>query len=79
MYNEIYHRNIAYCDISIQFNKLTYSLQGRAKQLYTCGFKTLSLVVNADPDDIVKLVKQIPKKVAKQIVSSAKVLIYVTL
>ena len=57
-----------------KLNKPQYSLQGRAKQLYTCGFKTLSLVANADPDDIVKSVKQIPRKVAKQIVSSAKVL-----
>ncbi|KAK3095782.1 hypothetical protein FSP39_019010 [Pinctada imbricata] len=46
---------------------------GRAKQLYCTGFRSLSLVASADPDDIVRAIKQIPRKVARQIVASAKV------
>ncbi|XP_063434555.1 helicase POLQ-like isoform X3 [Mytilus trossulus] len=48
---------------------------GRAKQLHSSGYKTLTHVAHADPVDIVKNIKQISKKAAIQIVTSAKVLL----
>ncbi|XP_071169800.1 helicase POLQ-like isoform X2 [Mytilus edulis] len=48
---------------------------GRAKQLHSSGYKTLTHVAHADPVDIVKHIKQISKKAAIQIVTSAKVLL----
>ncbi|XP_062572768.1 helicase POLQ-like [Saccostrea cucullata] len=48
---------------------------GRAKQLYNAGFQSVALVAAADPEILVKSIQQIPRKVAKQIVASAKVLL----
>lgn len=48
---------------------------GRAKQMYSVGYRTLAQVANADPEDLVKKIKQIPRKVAQQIVTAAKMLL----
>ncbi|KAL3864360.1 hypothetical protein ACJMK2_006050 [Sinanodonta woodiana] len=49
--------------------------EGRAKLLFNAGFKTLSSIANADPESLVKGVEYMPRKVARQIVTSAKALI----
>ena len=48
-------------------------LQGRAKLMFNAGFRTLSAVASADPELLVRSVEHLPRKVAKQIVASAKV------
>ncbi|XP_062573384.1 helicase POLQ-like [Saccostrea cucullata] len=48
---------------------------GRAKQLYNAGFQSVASVAAADPEILVKSIQQIPRKAAKQIVASAKVLL----
>ncbi|KAK3590231.1 hypothetical protein CHS0354_041297 [Potamilus streckersoni] len=48
---------------------------GRAKLLFSAGFKTLSSIANADPEALVKGLEYMPRKVARQIVTSAKALI----
>ena len=47
--------------------------QGRAKLMYNAGFRTLSTIASADPEGLVRAVEHLPRKVAKQIVASAKV------
>ncbi|XP_049765086.1 helicase POLQ-like isoform X1 [Schistocerca cancellata] len=49
--------------------------RGRAKQLYNAGFKTITDVANADPKQLVRMVDHLPTRVAKQIVSAAKMLL----
>ncbi|XP_021350705.1 helicase POLQ-like isoform X1 [Mizuhopecten yessoensis] len=48
---------------------------GRAKQMYSVGYRTLAQVANADPENLVKKIKQIPRKIAQQIVTAAKMLL----
>lgn len=48
---------------------------GRARQLYSAGFHSTAQVAAAEPDTLVRSIKQIPRKVARQIVASAKLLL----
>lgn len=48
---------------------------GRARQLYSAGFHSTAQVAAADPETLVRAIKQIPRKVARQIVASAKLLL----
>lgn len=48
---------------------------GRARQLYSAGFHSTAQVAAADPETLVRSIKQIPRKVARQIVASAKLLL----
>lgn len=48
---------------------------GRARQLYSAGFHSTAQVAAADPEALVRSIKQIPRKVARQIVASAKLLL----
>ncbi|NWR55664.1 HELQ Helicase, partial [Bucorvus abyssinicus] len=48
-------------------------LEARAKQLYNAGYKTLAHLANANPETLVKMVKHLSRRQAKEIVSSAKV------
>ncbi|XP_010007312.1 PREDICTED: helicase POLQ-like [Chaetura pelagica] len=50
-------------------------LEARAKQLYNAGYKTLAHLANADPETLVKMIEHLSKRQAKQIVSSAKMLL----
>ena len=52
------------------------SSQGRARQLYTAGYKTLQLVAHADAENIVREINHMPRKIAKQIIAAAKVCFY---
>ena len=47
--------------------------QGRAKLMYAAGYRSLGSVAMANPEDLVKSVQHMPRKVARQIVASAKV------
>ena len=50
-----------------------YLFQGRARLMNTAGYKTLSSVASAKPEDLVKSIQYMPRKAAKQIIASAKV------
>uniref|UniRef100_A0A1A9WCV6 Helicase POLQ-like n=1 Tax=Glossina brevipalpis TaxID=37001 RepID=A0A1A9WCV6_9MUSC len=47
----------------------------RAKQLYTAGYKTIEDVAKVRPIDLVKGIEHMPMKIAKEIVSAAKIII----
>ncbi|XP_008935248.1 PREDICTED: helicase POLQ-like, partial [Merops nubicus] len=50
-------------------------LEARAKQLYNAGYKTLAHLANADPETLVRTIEHLSRRQAKQIVSSAKMLL----
>ncbi|XP_062992405.1 helicase POLQ-like isoform X2 [Elgaria multicarinata webbii] len=50
-------------------------LEARAKQLYNAGYKTLAHLANADAEVLVKAVEHLSRRQARQIVSSAKMLL----
>ncbi|NXK53348.1 HELQ Helicase, partial [Chauna torquata] len=50
-------------------------LEARAKQLYNAGYKTLAHLANANPETLVKIIEHLSRRQAKQIVSSAKMLL----
>ena len=48
-------------------------MQGRARQLYKAGYKNIRQVAFATPEELVKAVEHMPKKVARELVAAAKV------
>jgi hypothetical protein len=54
-------------------NLYIHVFQGRARLMYTAGYKSLSSVASAKTEDLVKSVQYMPRKAAKQIIASAKV------
>lgn len=50
-------------------------LEARAKQLYNAGYKTLAHLANANPETLVKMIEHLSLRQAKQIVSSARMLL----
>ncbi|KAM6071580.1 helicase POLQ-like isoform 3-T3 [Theristicus caerulescens] len=50
-------------------------LEARAKQLYNAGYKTLAHLANANPETLVKMIEHLSRRQAKQIVSSAQMLL----
>ncbi|NXW93515.1 HELQ Helicase, partial [Alopecoenas beccarii] len=50
-------------------------LEARAKQLYNAGYKTLAHLANANPEILVKVIEHLSRRQAKQIISSAKMLL----
>ncbi|KAL0965703.1 hypothetical protein UPYG_G00284640 [Umbra pygmaea] len=70
-------RRLTYCVQAelIPLMEVTGVMEGRAKQLYNAGYKTLSHLANADPNVLVKSVENLFKKQANQIVASAKMLL----
>ncbi|XP_074641479.1 helicase POLQ-like isoform X2 [Tubulanus polymorphus] len=49
--------------------------QARAKQLFKAGYKSLTHLSHADPEILVKSIEHMPRKLARQIVASAKLLL----
>ncbi|XP_064631706.1 helicase POLQ-like [Lineus longissimus] len=49
--------------------------QARAKQLHQAGYATVTQLAHADPEKLIKEVEQMPRKVAKSIIASAKMLL----
>ncbi|XP_037815116.1 helicase POLQ-like [Lucilia sericata] len=47
----------------------------RAKQLYAAGFKTVEDIAKIRPIDLVKSVEHMPMKIAKEIISAAKIIL----
>lgn len=52
---------------------LCNTFQGRAKQLYNAGYKSLMHLANANPEVLIRTIDHLSRRQAKQIVSSAKV------
>ncbi|NXR38621.1 HELQ Helicase, partial [Zosterops hypoxanthus] len=50
-------------------------LEARAKQLYNAGYKTLAHLANANPETLVRMIEHLSRRQAKQIISSAKMLL----
>uniref|UniRef100_A0A663LYZ4 Helicase, POLQ like n=1 Tax=Athene cunicularia TaxID=194338 RepID=A0A663LYZ4_ATHCN len=50
-------------------------LEARAKQLYNAGYKTLAHLANANPETLVGTIKHLSRCQARQMVSSAKMLL----
>ncbi|XP_063664860.1 helicase POLQ-like isoform X8 [Pan troglodytes] len=50
--------------------------EGRAKQLYSAGYKSLMHLANANPEVLVRTIDHLSRRQAKQIVSSAKMLLH---
>ncbi|KAF7465938.1 helicase POLQ-like [Marmota monax] len=51
-------------------------LEGRAKQLYNAGYKSLMHLANANPEVLIRTIDHLSRRQAKQIVSSAKMLLH---
>lgn len=65
-----------YFKIKIELNifTLTHVLsQGRARQLYNAGYKTLQSIAKADPREIKDKIPYLSKKIVAQITAAAKV------
>uniref|UniRef100_A0A8D2DKY4 Helicase, POLQ like n=1 Tax=Sciurus vulgaris TaxID=55149 RepID=A0A8D2DKY4_SCIVU len=52
------------------------TFQGRAKQLYNAGYKSLIHLANANPEVLIRTIDHLSRRQAKQIVSSAKMLLH---
>ncbi|KAJ8260914.1 hypothetical protein COCON_G00166370 [Conger conger] len=70
-------RRLTYCvqPELIPLMEVAGVLEGRAKQLYNCGYKTLAHVANADPNVLVQTMQNLSTRQANQIVASAKMLL----
>ncbi|XP_045140133.1 helicase POLQ-like isoform X3 [Echinops telfairi] len=71
-------KKLTYCVKAelIPLMEVTGVLEGRAKQLYSAGYKSLIHLANADPEVLIKTVNHLSRRQAKQIVSSAKMLLH---
>ncbi|XP_054846634.1 helicase POLQ-like isoform X2 [Eublepharis macularius] len=70
-------KKLTYCVKAelIPLMEVTGVLEARAKQLYSSGYKTLARLANANPEVLVKTVHRLSRRQARQIVSSAKMLL----
>lgn len=62
-----------YC---IRNNLLLVHLQSRAKQLYTAGYRQVEDVARAKARDLVAKVEYLSMRVANQLISAAKVMLF---
>nr|XP_055153110.1 helicase POLQ-like isoform X1 [Symphalangus syndactylus] len=69
-------KKLTYCVKAelIPLMEVTGVLEGRAKQLYSAGYKSLMHLANANPEVLVRTIDHLSRRQAKQIVSSAKIL-----
>ncbi|XP_004872391.1 helicase POLQ-like isoform X1 [Heterocephalus glaber] len=70
-------KKLTYCVKAelIPLMEVTGVLEGRAKQLYSTGYRSLMHLANADPDVLIKTIDHLSRRQARQIVSSAKMLL----
>ncbi|XP_069486485.1 helicase POLQ-like isoform X2 [Ambystoma mexicanum] len=70
-------KKLTYCVKTelIPLMEVTGVLEARAKQLYNAGYTSLAHLANADPETMVKVMEHMSRRQAKQIVSSAKMLL----
>uniref|UniRef100_A0A5F9DDR3 Helicase POLQ-like n=1 Tax=Oryctolagus cuniculus TaxID=9986 RepID=A0A5F9DDR3_RABIT len=68
-------KKLTYCVKAelIPLMEVTGVQEGRAKQLYNAGYKSLTHLANADPEVLIRTIDHLSRRQAKQIVSSAKV------
>ncbi|XP_032004012.1 helicase POLQ-like isoform X4 [Hylobates moloch] len=71
-------KKLTYCVKAelIPLMEVTGVLEGRAKQLYSVGYKSLMHLANANPEVLVRTIDHLSRRQAKQIVSSAKMLLH---
>ncbi|KAM6220941.1 helicase POLQ-like [Rhynchocyon petersi] len=71
-------KKLTYCVKAelIPLMEVTGVLEGRAKQLYSAGYKSLVHLANANPEVLLKTIDHLSRRQAKQIVSSAKMLLH---
>ncbi|ELK16404.1 Helicase POLQ-like protein [Pteropus alecto] len=71
-------KKLTYCVKAelIPLMEVTGVLEGRAKQLYNGGYKSLAHLANADPEVLIRTIDHLSRRQAKQIVSSAKMLLH---
>ncbi|KAL6078258.1 hypothetical protein STEG23_006515 [Scotinomys teguina] len=71
-------KKLTYCVKAelIPLMEVTGVLEGRAKQLYSAGYKSVMHLANANPEVLVKSIDHLSRRQAKQIVSSAKMLLH---
>ncbi|XP_041498060.1 helicase POLQ-like isoform X2 [Microtus oregoni] len=71
-------KKLTYCVKAelIPLMEVTGVLEGRAKQLYGAGYKSIMHLANANPDVLVRTIEHLSRRQAKQIVSSAKMLLH---
>ncbi|XP_043825403.1 helicase POLQ-like [Dromiciops gliroides] len=70
-------KKLSYCvkaDL-VPLMEVTGVLESRAKQLYDAGYKTVAHLANADPEVLLRTINHLSRRQAKQIVSSAKMLL----
>ncbi|XP_033070102.1 helicase POLQ-like isoform X7 [Trachypithecus francoisi] len=71
-------KKLTYCVKAelIPLMEVTGVLEGRAKQLYSAGYKSLMHLANANPEVLVRTIDHLSRRQAKQIVASAKMLLH---
>ncbi|XP_052055551.1 helicase POLQ-like isoform X2 [Apodemus sylvaticus] len=71
-------KKLTYCVKAelIPLMEVTGVLEGRAKQLYSAGYRSVTHLANANPEVLVKTIDHLSRWQAKQIVSSAKMLLH---
>ncbi|XP_044244060.2 helicase POLQ-like isoform X2 [Ursus arctos] len=71
-------KKLTYCVKAelIPLMEVTGVLEGRARQLYNAGYKSLMHLANANPEVLIRTVDHLSRRQAKQIVSSAKMLLH---
>ncbi|XP_069341656.1 helicase POLQ-like isoform X1 [Eulemur rufifrons] len=70
-------KKLTYCVKAelISLMEVTGVLEGRARQLYNAGYRSLTHLANADPEVLIGTIDHLSRRQAKQIVSSAKMLL----
>ncbi|XP_069450665.1 helicase POLQ-like isoform X2 [Ovis canadensis] len=71
-------KKLTYCVKAelIPLMEVTGVLEGRARQLYSAGYKSLTHLANANPEVLIRTIDHLSRCQAKQIVSSAKMLLH---
>uniref|UniRef100_A0A8C6E532 Helicase, POLQ like n=1 Tax=Moschus moschiferus TaxID=68415 RepID=A0A8C6E532_MOSMO len=71
-------KKLTYCVKAelIPLMEVTGVLEGRARQLYNAGYKSLTHLANANPEVLISTIDHLSRRQAKQIVSSAKMLLH---
>lgn len=71
-------KKLTYCVKAelIPLMEVTGVLEGRAKQLYSAGYRSVVHLANANPEVLVKTIDHLSRRQARQIVSSAKMLLH---
>lgn len=74
---EVFNKQLAVgCTVELlELMQLPAVKHGRARALYTAGFTNLQLLANAEPEQLVQKLHHLTRRVAVQIVDSAKMLV----